>query len=94
MCHAGTVVASWSLTQKMTGLNPFNNKYFQSLNTANRATFTSRTNSIVSKDLLFYPLFTKKTKLSFAADPTYLSKIFDKRWLTSVAFMTCKLNST
>ena len=72
MCHAGTVVASWSLTQKMTGLNPFNNRYFKSLNTAN-PTFTSRTNPVVSKDLLFYPLFTKKTKLSFAADRPDLS---------------------
>ena len=23
MCHAGTVVASWSLTQKVAGLSPF-----------------------------------------------------------------------
>ena len=28
MCFAGAVVASWSLTQEMAGLNLFNDKYF------------------------------------------------------------------
>ena len=28
MCLARAVVASWSLTQEVVGLNPFNDKYF------------------------------------------------------------------
>ena len=28
MCVAGAVVASWSLTQEVAGLSPFNDKYF------------------------------------------------------------------
>ena len=28
MCLAGTVVASWSLTQEVTGSSPFNDKHF------------------------------------------------------------------
>ena len=94
MCHAGTVVASWSLTQEMTGLNPFNNKYFQSLNTASSAIFTLGTTQLLVKFHRSSPLFTKKVKLSEAGGPTYLSKDFGKRWLTSVAFIACMLNST
>ena len=35
MCLAGAVVASWSLTQEVTGSSPLKDKYFLSLNSLN-----------------------------------------------------------
>ena len=35
VCLAGTVIASWFLTQEVTGSSLFNDKYFLSLNLAN-----------------------------------------------------------
>ena len=35
MCLTGVVVASWSLTQEVAGLIPFNDNYFLSLNLLN-----------------------------------------------------------
>ena len=35
MCLAGAVVASWSLTPEVAGLNQFNNNYFLSVNSLN-----------------------------------------------------------
>ena len=34
-CLAGAMVASWSLTQEVAGLNPFNENYFLTLNSLN-----------------------------------------------------------
>ena len=46
MCLAGTVVAPWSLTQEVAGLNPFNDKYLLLMNSLNSVK-TFRNNSIV-----------------------------------------------
>ena len=52
LCLAGTVVASWSLTQKVAGLNNlFNKLYFLSLSLLNSVK-TFRKNSIVAKKLI------------------------------------------
>ena len=36
MCLAGTAVASWSLTQKVAGSSPFDDKYFLSINSVKK----------------------------------------------------------
>ena len=48
--HAGAVVASWSLTLETTGSNPFNDKYFLSLNSVE----TFREKSNVFNDITQY----------------------------------------
>ena len=45
LCLAAAVVASWSLTQEVAGLNPFNDKTFLSLNLL-KSVKTFRKNSI------------------------------------------------
>ena len=49
MCFAGTVVASWPLTQEVTGSSPFNDKYFLPLNSRNSVkTFKKNSNVVCS----------------------------------------------
>ena len=47
MCLIGIVATSWSLTQEVAGLSPFNDKHFLSLNSANSVkTFRKNSNAL------------------------------------------------
>ena len=47
---AGTVVASWSLTQEVAGLSPFNENYFLSLNSLNSVKTSRESSAAFSKN--------------------------------------------